>query len=184
MNQEKVVELSLAAGFECPEVSRYIHLIKRLVELVELEVKPKRAKKAKAAFDAVACLMENGVTEEAAQAWVANRKTPLTELAIKLTITQAEKAGFTLQMAVEEVVLRGWQGFKAEYVADRNRFCRTQPIKSNEWANELIGRSDERTIDAVAVGSSGRDLQATNRGLWAWGDQVEVGNAIPARTKI
>ena len=162
MNQEKVVALSLAAGFEYPEVSRYIHLIKRLVELVELEVKPKRAKKAKAAFDAVACLMENGVTEEAAQAWVANRKTPLTELAIKLTITQAEKAGFTLQMAVEEVVLRGWQGFKAEYVADRNRFCRTPP-KTNEWANELIGRDHARTIDVFDAGSGAARIQAIDR---------------------
>ena len=162
MNQEKVVELSLAAGFECPEVSRYIHLIKRLVELVELEVKPKRAKKAKAAFDAVACLMENGVTEEAAQAWVANRKTPLTELAIKLTIGQAEKAGFTLQMAVEEVVLRGWQGFKAEYVTDKNRFCRTPP-KTNEWANELIGRDHARTIDVFDAGSGAARIQAIDR---------------------
>ena len=123
---------------------------------------PKRAKKAKAAFDAVACLIENGVTEEAAQAWVANRKTPLTELAIKLTIGQAEKAGFTLQMAVEEVVLRGWQGFKAEYVMDKNRFCRPQPVKNNEWANELIGRDHARTIDVFDAGSGAARIQAVD----------------------
>ena len=127
MKHERIVEIVREAGFVQAELSRYFPFLKRLVELVEQESKPKRAKKAKAAFDAVACLMENGVTEEAAQAWVANRKTPLTELAIKLTIGQAEKAGFTLQMAVEEVVLRGWQGFKAEYVRDQVRMCRGQP---------------------------------------------------------
>ena len=162
MKHERIVEIVLEAGFGHVELSRYFPQLKRLVELVEQETKPKRAKKPKAAFDAVACLMENGVTEEAAQAWVANRKTPLTELAIKLTIGQAEKAGFTLQMAVEEVVLRGWQGFKAEYVTDKNRFCRTPP-KTNEWANELIGRDHARTIDVFDAGSGAVRIQAIDR---------------------
>ena len=163
MKHERIVEIVLEAGFGHVELSRYFPQLKRLVELVEQETKPKRAKKPKAAFDAVACLMENGVTEEAAQAWVANRKTPLTELAIKLTIGQAEKAGFTLQMAVEEVVLRGWQGFKAEYVTDKNRFCRTQPVKNNEWANELIGRDHARTIDVFDAGSGAARIQTVDR---------------------
>ena len=162
MKHERIVEIVREAGFGQAELSRYFPQLKRLVELVEQETKPKRAKKAKAAFDAVACLMENGVTEEAAQAWVANRKTPLTELAIKLTIGQAEKAGFTLQMAVEEVVLRGWQGFKAEYVTDKSRFCRTPP-KTNEWANELIGRDHARTIDVFDAGSGAARIQAIDR---------------------
>ena len=162
VKHERIVEIVLEAGFGQAELSSYFHQLKRLVELVEQEVKPKRAKKAKSSFDAVACLMENGVTEEAAQAWVANRKTPLTELAIKLTIGQAEKAGFTLQMAVEEVVLRGWQGFKAEYVTDKNRFCRTPP-KTNEWANELIGRDHARTIDVFDAGSGAARIQAIDR---------------------
>ena len=162
MKQERIVEIVREAGFGQAELSHYFPFLKRLVELVEQESKPKRAKKAKLSFDAVACLMENGVTEEAAQAWVANRKTPLTELAIKLTIGQAEKAGFTLQMAVEEVVLRGWQGFKAEYVTDKNRFCRTPP-KTNEWANELIGRDHARTIDVFDAGSGAARIQAVDR---------------------
>ena len=163
MKHERIVEIVLEAGFGHVELSRYFPQLKRLVELVEQETKPKRAKKPKAAFDAVACLMENGVTEEAAQAWVANRKTPLTELAIKLTIGQAEKAGYTMQMAVEEVVLRGWQGFKAEYVTDKNRFCRSQPPKTNEWANELIGRDHARTIDVFDAGSGAARIQAIDR---------------------
>ena len=162
VKHERIVEIVLEAGFGHAELSNYFHHLSRLIGLVEQECKPKRAKKAKAAFDAVACLMENGVTEEAAQAWVANRKTPLTELAIKLTIGQAEKAGFTLQMAVEEVVLRGWQGFKAEYVADKNRFCRTPP-KTNEWANELIGRDHARTIDVFDAGSGAARIQTVDR---------------------
>ena len=161
VKHERIVEIVLEAGFGQAELSSYFNQLKRLVELVEQEVKPKRAKKAKSSFDAVACLMENGVTEEAAQAWVANRKTPLTELAIKLTIGQAEKAGFTLQMAVEEVVLRGWQGFKAEYVTDKSRFCRTTP-KTNEWANELIGRDHARTIDVFDAGSGAARIQAVD----------------------
>ena len=163
MKHERIVEIVLEAGFGHVELSRYFPQLKRLVELVEQETKPKRAKKPKAAFDAVACLMENGVTEEAAQAWVANRKTPLTELAIKLTIGQAEKAGYTMQMAVEEVVLRGWQGFKAEYVTDKSLFCRSQPPKTNEWANELIGRDHARTIDVFDAGSGAARIQTVDR---------------------
>ena len=163
MKHERIVEIVLEAGFGHAELSNYFHHLSRLIGLVEQECKPKRAKKAKPTFDAVTCLMENGVTQEAAQAWVSNRKTPLTELAIKLTIGQAEQAGFTLQMAVEEVVLRGWQGFKAEYVTDKNRFCRSQPVKTNEWANELIGRDHARTIDVFDAGSGAARIQATNR---------------------
>lgn len=163
MRHERIVEIVLEAGFGHAELSNYFHHLSRLIGLVEQECKPKRAKKAKPTFDAVTCLMGNGVTEEAARAWVANRKTPLTELAIKLTIGQAEKAGFTLQMAVEEVVLRGWQGFKAEYVTDKNRFCRTRPVKNNEWANELIGRDHARTIDVFDAGSGAARIQAIDR---------------------
>ena len=163
MKHERIVEIVLEAGFGHAELSNYFHHLSRLIGLVEQECKPKRAKKAKPTFDAVTCLMENGVTQEAAQAWVSNRKTPLTELAIKLTIGQAEQAGFTLQMAVEEVVLRGWQGFKAEYVTDKNRFCRSQPVKTNEWANELIGRDHARTIDVFDAGSGAARIQAVDR---------------------
>lgn len=163
MKHERIVEIVLEAGFGHAELSNYFHHLSRLIGLVEQECKPKRAKKAKPTFDAVTCLMENGVTQEAAQAWVSNRKTPLTELAIKLTIGQAEQAGFTLQMAVEEVVLRGWQGFKAEYVTDKNRFCRSQPVKTNEWANELIGRDHARTIDVFDAGSGAARIQAIDR---------------------
>ena len=162
MKHERIVEIVREAGFGQVELSCYFPFLKRLVELVEQESKPKRAKKVKSSFDAVACLMENGVTEEAAQAWVANRKTPLTELAIKLTIGQAEKAGYTMQMAVEEVVLRGWQGFKAEYVTDKSRLCRTPPVKNNEWANELIGRDHARTIDVFDAGSGAARIQAVD----------------------
>ena len=54
MKHERIVEIVLEAGFGHAELSSYFHHLSRLVELVEQEVKPKRAKKAKSSFDAVA----------------------------------------------------------------------------------------------------------------------------------
>jgi len=47
------------------------------------------------------------------------KKAPITSTAVKMLKTEAEKAGWSLQSAVEEAVARGWQSFKAHYVADQ-----------------------------------------------------------------
>ena len=162
VKHERIVEIVREAGFGQAELSHYFPFLKRLVELVEQETKPKRARKAKSSFDAVAYLVNLGVTEAAAVAWVSIRKDTLSEYAISRVMAQVEEAGCTLQNAVDEMVLRGWQSFKAEWVRDKNRFSRTPP-KTNEWANELIGRDHARTIDVFDAEAGAARIQAIDR---------------------
>ncbi len=48
------------------------------------------------------------------------RKAPVSLAAMKLMVTEASKAGISLESAMELCCLRGWTGFKAEWVAPRN----------------------------------------------------------------
>jgi hypothetical protein len=54
------------------------------------------------------------------------KKAPITQRALDGLIAEANKAGWTLEQALTECCLRGWQAFKAEWVADKpkliNRF--------------------------------------------------------------
>ena len=45
------------------------------------------------------------------------KKAPITQRAIDAITIEANKAGWTLEKALEECVVRGWQAFKADWVA-------------------------------------------------------------------
>lgn len=45
------------------------------------------------------------------------KKATITDAVINTIKREADKAGFTLSQAMEEMILRGWTGFKAEWVA-------------------------------------------------------------------
>ena len=45
------------------------------------------------------------------------KKAPITQRAIDAITNEANKAGWTLEKALEECVVRGWQAFKADWVA-------------------------------------------------------------------
>jgi hypothetical protein len=47
------------------------------------------------------------------------KKAPITQRAIDAITTEANKAGWTLEKALEECVVRGWQAFKADWVATK-----------------------------------------------------------------
>ena len=47
------------------------------------------------------------------------KKAPITQRAIDAIETEANKAGWTLEKALEECVVRGWQAFKADWVATK-----------------------------------------------------------------
>ena len=47
------------------------------------------------------------------------KKAPITQRAIDAITSEANKAGWTLEKALEECVVRGWQAFKAEWVATK-----------------------------------------------------------------
>jgi hypothetical protein len=46
-------------------------------------------------------------------------KKPFTETALKIVQREAAKAGFTLEQALETSCARGWQGFEAKWVLDK-----------------------------------------------------------------
>jgi len=61
----------------------------------------------------------DGVSVDNWNAFVALRKAkkaPVTESVIKTIESQAKKVNWTLDEALQEMALRGWQGFKAEWV--------------------------------------------------------------------
>jgi len=48
------------------------------------------------------------------------KKAPITETALKNIVTEATKANWKLDDALTEICSRGWTGFKAEWVANKN----------------------------------------------------------------
>ncbi len=47
------------------------------------------------------------------------KKAPITQRAIDAISSEANKAGWTLEKAIEECIVRGWQAFKADWVATK-----------------------------------------------------------------
>lgn len=47
------------------------------------------------------------------------KKAPMTDAALQGIDREAKKAGWSLESALQECCLRGWQGFKAEWVAEK-----------------------------------------------------------------
>lgn len=65
----------------------------------------------------------NGVSESVWQDFVKHRKAKkaqLTETVIKGIKREADKAGWSLEAALSECVMRGWTGFKSDWVKDSN----------------------------------------------------------------
>lgn len=61
------------------------------------------------------------------------KKTIVTERVIDRIRAEAGKAGWTLEDALNECVDRGWQGFKAEWVAKKE-------VKRDRKADLILGR--------------------------------------------
>jgi hypothetical protein len=79
----------------------------------------KNSRVRKGAFDALARLVELGVQQQVAEDWLTLRKTKkaaTTETAIRIVVSEASKAGVTVEGALTTCCLRGWQGFEAEWL--------------------------------------------------------------------
>lgn len=61
------------------------------------------------------------------------KKAPITELVIRKLKEQALQAGWTLEEALQECVVRGWQSFKADWVPKKQ----TDSGKPNRWAGGI-----------------------------------------------
>jgi uncharacterized protein YdaU (DUF1376 family) len=76
------------------------------------------------------------------------KKAPITQRAIDGLINEANKAGWSLEQALTECCVRGWQAFKAEWVADKpklvNRFdVVTTTVPSKQERDPALVKLDE-----------------------------------------
>jgi uncharacterized protein YdaU (DUF1376 family) len=89
-----------------------------------------------------------GVSPEIWDSFVQHRKAkkaPITELVISSIEEQAKLAGWTLENALKETCVRGWQSFKAEWVAKKPGFVK--PLTAAERAtNSVLGRPADYRI--------------------------------------
>ena len=70
----------------------------------------------------------DGVSPEVWDSFVAQRKASravITETVIKLIQREANKAGWTLEQALAECAARGWRGFKADWVVEKQNLTKT-----------------------------------------------------------
>jgi len=94
------------------------------------------------------------VDEKVWQDYMATRKTAITQTALALLEREAQKAGITLEAALSECTLRGWTGFKAEWMQKRALTPKQQSEQRKQAHYDyLFGeRSDDgRTIDATPL---------------------------------
>lgn len=64
----------------------------------------------------------DGVSQEVWQEFIAHRKTKkakVTQIVVDGIVKEAQKAGWQLEDALKEVIVRNWQSFKAEWVAEK-----------------------------------------------------------------
>jgi uncharacterized protein YdaU (DUF1376 family) len=70
----------------------------------------------------------DGVSSDVWESFVAQRKASravITETVIKSIQREANKAGWTLEQALAECAARGWRGFKAEWVTEKQNLTKT-----------------------------------------------------------
>jgi hypothetical protein len=70
----------------------------------------------------------SGVSPDVWDSFVAQRKASravITETVIKSIQREANKAGWTLEQALAECAARGWRGFKADWVVEKQNLTKT-----------------------------------------------------------
>lgn len=100
-------------------------------------------------------LVGMGVEEQHAKDWLAIRKAkraPLTETALDGVIREAKIAGITLAQAIKESAERGWQGFKASWLASKPSYG--QPLNRQQQVEE----ANAKVVQEIMARESGLDL--------------------------
>jgi len=96
-----------------------------------------------------------GVLPEVWQDFVQQRKAKkavITETAIKGIEREANKAGITLNAALQEICARGWTGFKAEWYTKEKQDSEPAWVKKNrEWFESATGKVAEKDIFDMEV---------------------------------
>lgn len=84
-----------------------------------------------------------GVSEVVWQEFVKHRqskKASISDLVLTTIAKQASEAGWTLEQALTEMVSRGWQGFKADWVKSKQTVAAQQLSASDREKARLFGR--------------------------------------------
>lgn len=90
------------------------------------EIKDKTPK----AFNFKEELINLGVEKQTVDDWVkARKKGTNSETAFKLIKSEIEKSKLSAQKCIETAVLRGWQGFKADWIKSTNQQIVSSPVK-------------------------------------------------------
>jgi hypothetical protein len=82
------------------------------------------------------------------------KKAPITKRAIDGLIAEANKAGWSLEQALTECCVRGWQAFKAEWVADKPKLVKrfdvvTTTVPSRVERDPALVKLDEDSKKVV-----------------------------------
>lgn len=115
---------------------------------------------ARAKSDDLALLEQYGIIEQLAKDFITHRKSckaPITETAMNGFLREAQKAGITIQQAVEISIERGWRGFRADWDWQGGQKFAKNP--QNSTANKL----------SVHTGFAARDYGQTVVPDWAEG---------------
>ena len=99
----------------------------------------------------------NGVSQLVWQEFVNHRKAKkaqVTQLVVDGIQAEANKAGFSLEDALKEIVVRNWQGFKAEWVADKQNnsetvYQRSMRLKMQQAVPDIAAKQPTQYEDAV-----------------------------------
>jgi hypothetical protein len=134
----------------------------------ETETETETKKKQKATFVAT----PDGVSQSVWDDFKALRKVKratITQRVIDGLIAEAQKAGWTLEQALTECVVRGWQSFKAEWIADKpklvNRFdVATTTVPSKAGLDPALIKLNEDRLKVVPPSAEIRAKLQTLRG--------------------
>lgn len=92
------------------------------LQLTTTTTTTKEEESARARRSRVSVSCPEEVSPDIWEGWLAIRKAkraPVSELALELLREEAAKVGWTVEAALKECVARGWQGFKADWVAPK-----------------------------------------------------------------
>lgn len=96
-------------------------------------------------FDFFKSLLDLGVDEKIAKDWMnvrKDKKATNTETAFKAIAKEITISGLTANECIEIAVVRSWQGFKSEWMKDKNKF-QTHQEHQNKIPFTLNGLKDE-----------------------------------------
>jgi hypothetical protein len=110
-----------------------------LVSSDEETSRPSRKRKAAV----VLATKPTDVTDRVWRDFTGQRKTPVTETAMDGINAEAAKAGWTVNAALAEAVARGWQSFKASWVAEDQRS--TGPPGNVSYLDTLLAKQAATT---------------------------------------